>query len=59
MCDRNFYWERKKNGQITRMISNMLPILMYSIQLVIPIVCTKFILGIKSKCNATVCMLSY
>ena len=34
--------ERKKNGQIQELISNMRLILSYTLQLVIPNVCTKF-----------------
>ena len=34
--------ERKKNGQIKRLISNMWLILLYTAQLVISDVCTKF-----------------
>ena len=36
------FWERKKNGQIQELISNMWLILCYTVQLVIPNVCTKF-----------------
>ena len=38
----NFFLERKKNGQIQELISNMRLILSYTVQLVIPNVCTKF-----------------
>ena len=41
MCDRNFYW-RKKNGQIMRMICRRRLILFYTIQQVVPNICTKF-----------------
>ena len=34
--------ERKKNGQIKGLISNMWLILLYTVQLVIPDFCTKF-----------------
>ena len=34
--------ERKKNGQIKGLISNMWLVLYYTVQLVIPDVCTKF-----------------
>ena len=34
--------ERKKNGQIKGLISDMWLILLYTVQLVIPYVCTKF-----------------
>ena len=37
-----FLLERKKNGQIKGLISNMWLILLYTVQLVIPGVCTKF-----------------
>ena len=37
-----FFLERKKNGQIQELISNMRLILSYTVQLVIPNVCTKF-----------------
>ena len=37
-----FFLERKKNGQIQELISNMWLILCYTVQLVIPKVCTKF-----------------
>ena len=36
------FLERKKNGQIQELISNMWLILCYTVQLVIPNVCTKF-----------------
>ena len=36
------FLERKKNGQIQELISNMRLFLSYSVQLVIPNVCTKF-----------------
>ena len=42
ICDRKFCSERKKNGQIHELISNMLLILCYTVQLVIPNVCTKY-----------------
>ena len=41
ICDRNFYW-RKKNGQIKGIISRRRVILSYTIQQVIPNICTKF-----------------
>ena len=37
-----FFLERKKNGQIQELISNMRQIFSYTVQLVIQIVCTKF-----------------
>ena len=36
------FLERKKNGQIQELISNMWLIFFYTVQLVIPNVCTKF-----------------
>ena len=42
ISDRNFYWREKKNGQIKGMISRRRLILSYTIQQVIPNICTKF-----------------
>ena len=42
ICDRNLLLERKKNGQIKGLISRRRLILSYTIQEVIPNICTKF-----------------
>ena len=45
-----FLLKRKKNGQIMKLISNMWPILYYTVELVIPNICTKFYNTKSSSC---------